>query len=119
MNNKGFTLVELLAVITIIALIAAFALPQVLTQFTNNADEITKKEKEMIEEAARAYVEENNATFSASSSSCIKLKDLVKADYLNESFVIDALGDSYNSSYKISVKYSSKRYTIELTNGSC
>ena len=60
LNRKGFTLVELLAVILVIALIATFALPQVLTQFSNNYEELSERQIQMIEEAGFVYVELNN-----------------------------------------------------------
>lgn len=119
MNEKGFTLVELLAVILVIALIAGFAIPQVLTQFTNYSDQLSEKQEEMIVEAARAYVELNNNTYSALTNSCIPLSELVEADLLNESFIKDTLGDDYNTKKKIKVKYENKRYNITLVDGTC
>ena len=117
MNKKGFTLVELLAVILVIALIATFALPQILTQFSNNADKLSEKQKTMIEEAGLAYVESNNATY-AEKNSCIELRTLVTADFLNETFVKDALGDSYNGAYRLKVTYDDdKGYTVTLQEG--
>ena len=119
MNEKGFTLVELLAVILVIALIATFAIPQVLNQFSNYSEQLTKNQEKMIVEAARAYVELNHGTYSAKKDSCIALKTLVDAELLNEDFVKEALGDSYNTTKKIKVKYDKKRYDIKLENGEC
>lgn len=117
MNRKGFTLVELLAVILVIALIATFALPQILTQFSNNADNLSEKQKQMIEDAGLAYVESNNSDY-AKKNSCIKLDVLIKADYLNETFVKDALGNNYNSSYRLKVTHDEdKGYTVKLQTG--
>ena len=59
MNQKGFTLVELLAVIIVIGLLASFALPQVLNQFNNNAGKLSEKQKNLIEESAYSYLLEN------------------------------------------------------------
>ncbi len=119
MNKKGFTLVELLAVIMVIALIAAFALPQVLTQFTNYSEGLSEKQKEMILEAGRAYVEENSATYSKTENSCIPLQRLVDTEYLNADFVKDALGDNYNNVNSIKVTYRNSRFEVDLKAGSC
>lgn len=119
MNKRGFTLVELLAVILVISLIATFALPQVLNQFSNNAEELSEKQREMIVEAARVYVEMNNATYSSRTNSCISLITLVNADLLNEGFVTEALGNDYNNKKKVNVNYSNNIYTITLANGKC
>ena len=45
MNKKGFTLVELLAVILVISIITLIAMPQVLNQFSNYTGELDEKEK--------------------------------------------------------------------------
>lgn len=116
MNRRGFTLVELLAVILVIALIATFALPQVLNQFSNNSEELSERQIQMIEEAGLAYVELYNDDY-ADKESCVRLDDLVQADLLNEGFVKEALGNNYNSQKSLKVTYNNKRYTVKLMNG--
>ena len=114
MNRKGFTLVELLAVILVIALIATFALPQILTQFSNNSDKLSKQQIEMIEEAGLTYVELNKKIYSG--EECIKLDELVEADLLNEGFVKDAIGNDYNEKKRLKVTYKNNQYTVKLVN---
>ena len=120
MNERGFTLVELLAVILLIALLAALVLPQVLTQFSNNTAELSEQQIQMIEEAGLAYVELNNGSY-AGKESCISLSSLVSADLLNEGFVKKTLGDNYNVQKSLKVTYSStsKTYTVKLKDGKC
>ena len=114
MNRKGFTLVELLAVILVIALIATFALPQILTQFSNNSDKLSKQQIEMIEEAGLTYVELNKKIYTG--EECIKLDELVEADLLNEGFVKDAIGNDYNEKKRLKVTYKNNQYTVKLVN---
>ena len=113
MNRKGFTLVELLAVILVIALIATFALPQILTQFSNNSEELSERQIQMIEEAGLVYVELNNDDY-AGKTSCVELKNLVVSDLLNEGFVKDALGNDYNNQKRLKVTSKNNRYTVKL-----
>ena len=118
MNKKGFTLVELLAVILVISIITLIAMPQVLNQFSNYTGELEEKEKELIIEAGRTYVELNSASFTT--TKCVSLETLVKAELLNEKFIVEALGDSYNSQYQIKAVYGANEHTISLVPaGSC
>lgn len=56
MNNKGFTLVELLAVIVILGIILAFMYPNVISLIENNKKENYNRLKKSIESATRAYI---------------------------------------------------------------
>lgn len=118
MNKKGFTLVELLAVILVITIITLIAMPQVLNQFSNYTGELGKKEKDLIVEAGRTYVELNSASFNT--TKCIALDTLVRADLLNEKFVVESIGSNYNSEYRIKVEVNSNGHDITLVSaGDC
>ena len=60
MNKKGFTLVELLAVIVIMALLAAVATPIVLTVQKNIKNKMYTAKVKMIKESAILCVEKTN-----------------------------------------------------------
>ena len=102
-------------VVTIITLIA---MPQVLNQFSNYTGELEEKEKDLIVEAGRTYVELNSASFNT--TKCIALDTLVGADLLNEKFVVESIGSDYNSKYKIKVTVNSNGHDITLVSaGEC
>ena len=61
-------------------------MPQVLNQFSNYTGELEEKEKEMIIEAGRTYVELNSASFTT--TRCVSLQTLVDAELLNEKFIL-------------------------------
>ena len=58
-NKKGFTLVELLIVITILAIIMALAVPNIMKMGTKMKDRGYKSKAELIEKAAVNYVSSN------------------------------------------------------------
>ena len=55
MKNKGFTLVELLAVIVIISIISVIAVPNVINVLNTSKETISDEQKLAIENAARAW----------------------------------------------------------------
>lgn len=58
-NNKGFTLVELIAVLSILAIILAIAIPYGLRTQNEQNEKMYNIEVEEIKSAAKGYVTEN------------------------------------------------------------
>ncbi len=54
--KKGFTLVELLAVILIISIVAVFAIPNLLKVFSTSKNGLSNIQKKQIEEAVEIYI---------------------------------------------------------------
>lgn len=115
MNKRGFTLVELLAVIIVIGLIAAFALPQVLNQFSNQTGELSNQQKELLLESAYVYLSENAGDYQ--SSGCITIKKLVEEDALESAFANQVYPDYRNT--KDGIVYSRNSETLEVSLGKC
>lgn len=99
MNNEGFTLVELLAVITILALLTVIALPKMGFVTENLKDEMLDKKLTLIEESAILLGEDIRGTILSSAtkyegSLCksIKVKSLVP-NYLEKDIDEDCLND--------------------------
>ncbi|MRH42967.1 prepilin-type N-terminal cleavage/methylation domain-containing protein [Aquibacillus halophilus] len=100
-NAKGFTLVELLAVIVILGIIVAIAVPAIGNIIDNSREDATLAERDMIIQAGKlAYAA---GEFEAS----ITVKELVDDGYLEDD-------DSITKLYDKKVTYSSGTFTTDV-----
>ncbi len=118
MGKKGFTLVELIATIVVIGLLSALALPQILNQYANSTEELSKQQLQLIEESARSYVLSHASKFPNDGSTyCISLEEMVQAGAMDEGFAKQNWGDSYNSTAYIEATYQQSNLSIQLMSG--
>lgn len=73
MNSKGFTLVELLAVIVILGIIMAFTYPNVVSLIEKNKNDNYEQLKESIESAAKSYISDYRYEISVDGTSIKKV----------------------------------------------
>lgn len=101
-KNKGFTLVELLAVIVILAVISLVAVPNVVSMLERN------KKKQMVLDAKEMLNKyQNKSTLNLTNNTKLSLSEL------GISNITDGYGDDYLScSY---VEYSNNSYTVVLS----
>lgn len=107
MNNKGFTLIELIGSIIILTIIALVAFPAILNVMTTSQNEIDNAKKQLAERAAKEYVEDNVNLYpreAGAASKTIKVQDLVAQGYIKEKS-IDSVKDSaiYNGCIEVSI----------------
>lgn len=74
--KRGFTLIEILAVIVILTLIMGISIPAIVNSVNNKRDEVSDVSKQIIYSAADIYISETGE------SSCIKLEQLVDSGKL-------------------------------------
>lgn len=87
MNNKGLTLVELIAVIVIIAILALIIYPQVTKQLSSMKNDTNIIEESSIKEAAKEYLADhvgNKLTFTNNKEN-VTLETLINDGYLEGS----------------------------------
>mgnify|MGYP000021153321 FL=1 len=97
MNNKGFTLVELLAVIAVIGIIAIIAIPKMVGTSKTNKDMVYETNLKQIEKVAREYVASNPDVMSEDEFR-ISLELLCNKKYL-ECPILDVRDDSVMNGY--------------------
>ncbi len=88
-QNRAFTLVEILAVITLIALLSLVALPLVINQVNKSKGKIDDTLQVLIEEATDRYIDMNQAKYPKQEGAkyCISLQTLVDYEYLKEPLI--------------------------------
>ena len=104
MNNKGFTLVEVLAVVVILAIIVGIAAPNISKEIEKSNAETSTVLREKIENAAHIYagkyyaddiVGGSGASFSLTdivNDGLLELKENECANYLNETISVSSDG---------------------------
>lgn len=87
MKEKGFTLVELLAVIIILSLLLILVIPKINDSIKSEEKEVNELTKNMIFKAADFYMDDISSEYIKLNGNnyCIKVNDLVNAGYLKES----------------------------------
>jgi len=119
MNKKGFTLVELLAVIVVLAVIMLLAVNAVIPQMTKARKNAFVTEAENVINSASTYYQSailtgipagDTSTVTATGG-CIKVNEL-KGDYLEKD------DDDFKGSVKIEIGADNvAKYTVWLSNG--
>lgn len=104
MNNKGFTLVELLVTITILGIITALAMPGVRRLTSTNSERKFEAYEKSVLSAAKLYVEDKAVDISFNVSECATIymtnlqeSKLIKA-FSND---VDCLNPTNNSHVKV------------------
>ena len=85
-NNKGFTLVELLTVVLILTLLVLLVWPNISNSVDNKKSDIDNLTLNIIEEATKLYISDNKDGFPEveGNTYCVPLKQLINQDYLKD-----------------------------------
>ena len=84
--KKGFTLIEMIAVVGIIGLMSIIIMPNIINQISDKKKELSDVTKTMIYKSAEAYMVDNLYKYPKKTSNvyCIKLRTLINEGYLEE-----------------------------------
>ncbi len=118
MSKKGFTLVELVGVVIILALIAIIAFPPILNAIRQTEGKISDASKEILYSATELYVSENTNTFPRINGNtyCITLESLVQGEYLPSKVYDATSGDEIPLTNIVEAKYEQDRFSYNLNN---
>lgn len=122
LNNKGFTLVELLAVLVILIAIMGIAIPSISSSLERTKDRQNKARYKIIESAAEQYVTDyKNRVYSnldTNGKCAILISDL--GDYLSSDDMKDADGNDISLNYVIFTRPNNYEYKTSADGlGSC
>lgn len=114
-NKKGFTLVELLTVVIIIALVSILVLPRILEKFESKKIEISKQAEQILFVAASQYIEFNSSEM----RNCITIGELADAGFLVRP-VLDITNNTViPDNHSIQITYENNQYKYEYSENSC
>lgn len=117
MKRKGFTLVELLAVIVILGIILAIAVPNIINLINNAKNDAYERQKDLIVDAAQKYVLQYGKNIVwTNDTTVIYLRDLQNVDILNNPLK-DPRGGFFNNTLngtRVTVTRNSNNYTYTI-----
>ena len=90
MKKNGFTLVELLAVVSILSLLLLLVVPKIVNQLNNSKEEVNDTTKKVIYSATEKYMKDYNAD--TKDKYCILVSDLIDENYLSDSITDNNTG---------------------------
>lgn len=103
-KKTGFTLVELLGVLTVVAILCLIAFPTIIKQIKGKETEVDDATKKILYGATEMYIEFHQAEYPKieGGNYCIALQKLVEEDLLEEPLKT-ASGETLDLTKKISV----------------
>lgn len=123
MNNKGFTLIEMLAAGLLLLAVSMIAVPMILNQISERKKEISDTTLNTIYSAANLYLDDYQVinNLQAGNDYCVSLDKLVNEGYLKYP-IKDAISKEeipLTKYVKTKVNANMEFYNFELTDTSC
>lgn len=116
-KNRGFTLVELLGVIILLALIVLIAFPSIISVVKRSDDSISEANQALILHAAEQQVDENKNNYENNHIYCIRIQDLIDNGFLIEG-ISESDGTKLNDRY-VKVTIDNFEYQYEIIGNNC
>ncbi|MFV0250325.1 MAG: competence type IV pilus major pilin ComGC [Bacilli bacterium] len=93
--KKGFTLIEMIAVVMILGLLTLLVVPNIMNQISDKKDDVSEISLNVIYQATQLYMDERTSIYiyEASNSYCITLETLVNDGKLTNPLLDLTTGD--------------------------
>lgn len=119
-KRNGFTLVELLAVVVILATIAIIVTPTVLDQLESSKQKTYVEQTHILEETAERWSVKNANKLEENSKYYLDINTLVKEGYLDNADVIDPRDDKkMNGCIVITFDKESNQFDFNYNENTC
>lgn len=107
MKNKGFTLVELLAVLVLVAALTLIAVPSIINYVNESKDEISDATQKLIYSGAELYIDSrpNEYEKEVGNRFCVTLQDIVDAKYLTAPILDSVSGEEIDLNKFVKINY--------------
>ncbi len=115
--RKGFTLVEIIAVIVILGLITLLSFPIILNAIKKTENNLSLGTKNLIYSASSQYINSHINDYSKTKGNvyCITLDTLVKENLLPATIQNEGLGD-FGLQTKVKITISDDKYDYDIDN---
>ena len=116
MNNKGFTLIEVVTAVVIMSLLGTIAVTSMMSVLKSGNDKYYKNQEDMVIVAEKEYYSDHKGELPIESdTSTITLDELIESDYIDT--VKDSKGNICNGKSTVTVSKIDKekyKYKVEL-----
>lgn len=117
MKKNAFTIIELLAVLVILAIIASITFPIITTVISSSRENAQKAQEEQIIKAAKEYYLENTSKLPEmkdNDTSCVCISTLING-YIAQDDVKNLQNNNSIGSNCVIVKYAGNQYIYEYS----
>jgi len=116
-NNKGFTLIELIAVITILAIVALITVPIVNKAIIKSKEKALEAQKETIVDAAKKYALGNTDILPKTDlgEKLIHISDLITGGYLEEKPIDPVTNKEMSDCVLVTYDQTKNKYTYKYS----
>lgn len=111
--KKGFTLIELIAVVAILGLIALIVYPSINSVIKSSQDDSYESQTKIIEKAAQAWALDNVNLLPKDEVTVVCVSQLVEGGYISNEDVKDPRDTEKELSGGVEISYKSKQYIYE------
>lgn len=118
-NRKGFTLVELLGVLILLAVVGVIAVPTVNNLVKGSKNKARSTQIKTIENAAKSWASQNTNLLNEDNAYFLPTQTLVDENYIEESNLVDPKDDTKILNQCVRIHYDSNYSSYTYTYSNC